>query len=152
MALRTFYRLALILPLFGLGVAARLSASGYGPRYYVVGTVAWEYPAAFVQTLLVYCLLAAWVWVQLGRRPASRLTPVVWRSPLLFVVLALMVDLAVAAASHARLEVAQLGGILLMTALVVGIAGFAYVVLLMVLRASLRLDQHALGESARAGA
>ena len=152
MTLRTFYRFALIIPLVGLGTAALLSLFGYGARYYVVGTVAWEFPATLLRMLLVYGLLASWLWVQLGRQPAARLTRLVWQAPLLLVALVVVVDLTIATVSRGGLEPSELVGLLLLTALIVGTIGYAYVGLVMLARGALPPDGHAARSSARAGA
>jgi hypothetical protein len=68
-ALRTFYPLALIIPLLGLGLGALRSP------YYVVGTVVWLSPDALLRFLVLYprwppgygCSSAVVQWVA-GRR------------------------------------------------------------------------------------
>ena len=76
MALKTLYRLALILPLVAPGLGALRSP------YYFVGTVVWLYPDEFLRILVLLTPLAAWLWAQLGRRPATRRTALLWWAPL----------------------------------------------------------------------
>jgi hypothetical protein len=144
--LRTFYRLALILPLVGLGLGALRSP------YYVVGTVVWLSPAEFQRILVLYTTLAAWLWVQLGRGPATRWAALLWWAPLQLVALVLLATVVEVAARGAWLGLAEVGGVLLIQALLLTLSGYAYVLFLMLVRETLQRVGVVPAETAQPGA
>lgn len=87
MRLRTFYVLAILLPVIGLGLAAVLSpqdsdlAAGIGPG----GTGRWLYPTSAIRGLLAYGVVGVWLMRALYRRPPSDFEPLLWRAPLAYV-------------------------------------------------------------------
>jgi hypothetical protein len=145
-ALRTFYRLALIIPLVGLGLGALRSP------YYVVGTVVWLSPDALLRLLALYTLLAAWLWVQFGRRAAARWPALLWWAPLQLVILVLLATRVEVAVRGAWLAAAEFSAVLLIQMLVLTLAGYAYVLLLVLMRETLRRVGVVPAETARAGA
>jgi hypothetical protein len=48
------------------------------------GTAAWLFPTSVVRGLLVYGAVAAWLWVEIGRRPPEDLPALARRAPLLY--------------------------------------------------------------------
>jgi hypothetical protein len=145
-ALRTFYRLALIIPFVALGLGALRSP------YYVVGTVVWLSPDALLRLLVLYTLLAAWLWVQFGRRPATRWTALLCWAPLQLVILVLLATLVEVALRGAWRAAAEFAAVLLTQVLLLTLAGYAYVVFLVLVRETLRRVGVMPAETARAGA
>jgi hypothetical protein len=86
MRLRTYYGIAVLLPLLGLGVAAALSrggadlSAGLGPG----GTAHSLYPRSAVRGLLAYGMVALWLMRALRRRTPGAFEPLLWRAPLAY--------------------------------------------------------------------
>ena len=84
MRLRTFYGLAILFPVVGLGIAAVLYpqgshlAAGLGPG----GTAHWLYPTSAIRGLLAYAIVGLWLVRALYGRPLSDFEPLLWRAPL----------------------------------------------------------------------
>jgi hypothetical protein len=87
MRLRTYYSIALLLPLLGLGVAAALNpgdaglTAGLGSG----GTAQWLYPRSAVRGLLAYGVVVVWLLRALHRRGPGALEPLLWWAPLAYV-------------------------------------------------------------------
>jgi hypothetical protein len=84
MRLRTFYTIAILLPLV---VLAAVAALGGGERNISVGlptgaTAEWVYPASSVRGLVAYGIVAAWLLWELRRRTPAAFAPLLWLAPL----------------------------------------------------------------------
>lgn len=124
-----FYRLAILGPALGLVIAAVLARpSGELPPGWE-----WVYPTSITRGLLVYCLLAAWLWIAIGRQPLERFARRVWLVPLLYVALGwvLMLGLALLRGQAGELWSEHAGAILLRTGVHLAV-GYGYVALVSV--------------------
>lgn len=81
MTLQTFYRAALLGPLAGMSLALALDRLA-GPRDLTPEHLI--IPDSLTRGIIAYAVVAAWVWVQLGRRPEEAFRPLIWRAPLLY--------------------------------------------------------------------
>jgi hypothetical protein len=154
MRLRTYYGIAVLLPLFGLGVAAALFrggadlSAGLGP-----GGIAYSlYPRSAVRGLLAYGMVALWLMRALRRRTPRAFEPLLWRAPLAnaaanAVVLAPLV-LIQGRAGEFLSEEGGRAGLRLVIHLIIGLG---YVGLVMLVRDQLRLSGAVEAEE-RAGA
>lgn len=95
MTLRTFYRGALLVPLVGLSLAFVLDRI-VGPPDLTPGHAL--LPDSLTRGLIAYGVLTPWLWIQLGRRPEGELRRLVWRVPLLYVLVGGVLLLGFAAA------------------------------------------------------
>jgi hypothetical protein len=83
---RNFYRLAILLPLVGLGLAAAIHpedaelAAGLGPG----GTAHWLYPESAIRGFLAYAIVALWLMWELSRRRPGTFEPLLWWAPLAY--------------------------------------------------------------------
>ena len=135
---RSFYRAAALLPLLGLAIAAvvrRDPAADLPPGW------DWVYPASITRGVIAYGLLAGWLWIQIGRRPVAEIQPLLWRAPVIYVVLGwgLMLGLALVRGQVSDLWAEHAGAIVLRT-LVHLVVGLGYVALAQVALAALRDD------------
>lgn len=137
-SVRRFYRIAALLPLAGLAVAAVLharSAEGLPDGW------DWVYPTSISRSVIAYGILAAWLWVQLDRRPARDIPRLLWRAPVIYVLLgwALMFGLALVRGRVGELWAEHAGAILVRTAVHL-VVGLGYVAMVHVALAALRND------------
>jgi hypothetical protein len=143
MRLRTYYGIVVLLPLFGLGIAAALHpadadfSAGLGPG----GTAHSLYPRSAVRGLLAYAMVAVWLMRALRRRTPPAFEPLLWWAPLAYaaanvVVLAPLVLIHGRAAEFLSEEGGR-AGLRLVIHLVIGLG---YVGLVMFARERLRLS------------
>ena len=83
MRLRTFYTIAILLPLVALAAVAAL---GGGERGLSAGlppgaTAVWLYPTSAVRGLVAYAIVAAWLLWELHRRTPAGFAPLLWLLP-----------------------------------------------------------------------
>ena len=125
---RGLYRLAVLVPLVGLTVAAMLQ--GRPPEALPAGWD-WVYPASITRGLLAYALVAPWLWVEIGRRPMPEVHRLVWLAPLVYVgvLWAMLLIPALLRGRAAELWDEQAGAIVFRTAVHLAI-GYACVALL----------------------
>ena len=123
---RALYRAAALGPLIGLGIAAALAAPSALPAGWD-----WVYPTSVTRGLLVYALLAAWLWLEIGRRPPGEIRRLMWWVPLLYVGLGwlLMFGLALVRGAVAELWSEHARAILTRTAVHL-LVGYGYVALM----------------------
>jgi hypothetical protein len=84
MRLRTFYTIAILLPLV---VLAAVAALGGGERDLSAGlppgaTAEWLYPTSAVRGLVAYAIVATWLLWELRRRTPARFASLLWFLPL----------------------------------------------------------------------
>lgn len=123
---RAFYRAATLGPLAGLAVAAVLAR----PVAALPEGWDWVYPTSITRGLIVYALLAGWLWIEIGRRPPAGVARLVWLMPLAYVALGwlLMVGLSLLRGEAGALWAEQGGAIALRTAVHL-VVGYGYVAL-----------------------
>lgn len=86
MRARNFYRVVILLPLVGLGVAAAIHpgnaglTAGLGPG----GTAHWLYPESAIRGFLAYAIVALWLMRELSRRRPGTFEPLLWWAPLAY--------------------------------------------------------------------
>ena len=124
---RNFYRAALLGPLTGLAIAAALRR----PAQPLSAEWDWVYPTSVTRGLITYAVLAAWLWIEIGRRPLGDLGRLVWRAPFVYVALTwlLMLSLSLLRGATAELWAEHAGAIALRTAVHL-LIGFGYVALI----------------------
>lgn len=112
--LRRFYRFAILLPLLGFAIALAIRGTGSG----LPDGWAWMYPSSLIRGLIAYAAVAAWLWIETGRRSPEALGRIVWLAPLVYVVAGwvLMLAFALARGRAAELWEEQASTILLRTA------------------------------------
>jgi hypothetical protein len=130
MTARAYYRAATLLPLCGLAIAAWLragAASDLAPGW------EWIYPSSVTRGLVAYALVAIWLWAELGRRPVSEISRLLWRAPLGYLAAnwLLMWGLELARGRGGELWASQ-AGIILLRAAVHLLIGYGYVGLVQV--------------------
>ena len=135
MTSRSFFRTAIVGPLLGMVIAAMLDR----PSEPLPAGWEWVYPTSLARAVLVYALLAGWLWIQLDRRTPVEFGRLVWWTPVLFVLLgwSFMLALALLRGSAAELWAEHSGQILLRAAVHLAV-GYGYVLLIMVARRLLR--------------
>jgi hypothetical protein len=132
---RRAYRIAALIPLVGLAIAAALQHPTWD----------WHYPASITRGLLAYALVAVWLWVEIGRRSLGEVHRILWLAPLAYVgILWLMVLGPALARGRAAQVWKENAGTIGLRTLVHLIIGYACVALLHVVR-------RRLGESEGAG-
>jgi hypothetical protein len=84
--LHVFYRIALLLPLLGLALAAavRWSVTPSGPPLAYGGRSIWIYPPSLIRGLLAYGLVIVWLYWHLRRRPLRKYETLLWQAPLTY--------------------------------------------------------------------
>lgn len=132
---RDVYRAATLLPFVGLVIAAALDhRSSELPA-------GWDfvYPTSITRGLLVYSVLAAWLWIQIRRRPPKELRRRIWWMPVWYVALGwlMMLALTLLRGEAGELWAEQSGAILTRTAVHLFV-GYAYLGLLHLAITSLR--------------
>jgi hypothetical protein len=138
---RSFYRIAILLPLVGLGLAAAIHpgdaelAAGLGPG----GTAHWLYPESAVRGFIAYAFVALWLLWELGRRRPRTFEPRLWLAPLAYAA-ANVVLLApfVLAQGRAHEFFSEQGGRVGLRLMVHLLIGFSYVGLVRFARDQLR--------------
>ena len=141
MRLRTFYTIAILLPLAALAAVAAL---GGGERTLSAGlppgaTAVWIYPTSDVRSLVAYAIVAAWGLWELRRRTPAGFAPLLWLLPLIVTGVNILV-LAPLTLVHgdAREMLADEGPRLVLRLVVRLLVGFAYVGLVVFTRDQLR--------------
>ena len=138
MRLRTFYTIAILLPL------AAVAALGGGERDLSAGlppgaTAVWLYPTSVVRGLVAYTIVAAWLLWELRRRMPAGFAPLLWFLPLVTTGVNILV-LAPLTLVHgdAREFLADEGPRIALRLVVQLLIGFAYVGLVVFTRDQLR--------------
>jgi hypothetical protein len=123
---RACYRAVALGPLIGLAIAAALATPAALPAGWD-----WVYPTSVTRGLLVYSVLAAWLWIEIGRRPAAEIRRRMWWVPLLYVAFGwlLMFGLALVRGAVAELWAEHAGAIATRTAVHL-LIGYGYVALI----------------------
>lgn len=85
MRLRTFYTIAILLPLVALAAVAALGGGEHdlSARLPPGTTTEWLYPTSAVRGLVAYALVAAWLLWELHRRTPAEFEPLLWLLPLI---------------------------------------------------------------------
>ncbi len=123
---RAFYRAAALGPFVGLGVAAALDR----PSATLPAGWDWVYPTSITRGLMVYALLAAWLWIEIGRRSIGAIRRLVWWVPPLYVAGGWLLMLGLSLLRGAAGELwAEQGGVILLRTAVHLVVGFGYVAL-----------------------
>jgi hypothetical protein len=138
---RNFYRIAILLPLVGLGVAAAINredaalAAGLGPG----GTAHWLYPESASRGVVAYAVVAVWLMRELSRRRPATFERLLWWAPLAYAAanVALLMPFVLVQGRAAEFLSEQSGrtGLRLMVHLLIG---FSYVGLVRFARDQLR--------------
>jgi hypothetical protein len=86
MRLQSFYRLALVLPLIGLALAAAVKAGAPAdsPALAHGGRATWMYPPFAVRGLLAYGVMMIWLNRELGRRSPKAFESLLWVAPVVY--------------------------------------------------------------------
>ena len=139
---RRVYRVAAVIPLLGLAIAALLHDP---PARDLPAGWDWLYPDSITRSLFAYALVAMWLWLEIGRRSLAEVDRLLWFAPLVYVgILCLMLlGPALARGRAAELWEENAGAIVLRTVVHLAI-GYACVSLLHIAR-------RRLGESEDAG-
>ena len=139
MQLRTYYRIVILLPLFGLGVAAALHhtdpdfSAGLGPG----GTAHWLYPKSAVRGLLAYGMVAR----ALRQRTPPAFEPLLWRAPLAYAAANVVVLAPLVLIQGRAVEfLSEQGGRVGLRLVIHLVIGLGYVGLMMFARERLRLS------------
>jgi len=141
MRLRTFYTIAILLPLVALAAVAAL---GGGERDLSAGlprgaTAEWLYPTSSVRGLVAYGIVAAWLLWELRRRTPAAFAPLLWLAPLVNTAVNVLVLAPFPLVHGAARELFADEGLRVALRLVVRLLiGFAYVGLVMFTRDQLR--------------
>lgn len=132
---RTVFRVATLIPLLGLAIAAALTRPTAG----LPAGWGYVYPTSVTRGLVVYAVLAAWLWRQLARRPLDRVRRFIWWVPVWYVALgwALMLGLSLLRGQTSELLSQHAGAIVLRTFVHLAV-GYAYLVLLQLALRGLR--------------
>ena len=132
---RDVYRAGTLLPVVGLAIAAALD----DPASELPAGWRFVYPTSITRGLLVYSALAAWLWIEIRRRPLDRLRRLLWWLPVWYVALGwlLMLALALLRGEAGELWAEHTGAILARTAVHL-VVGYAYLGLLHVALTALR--------------
>jgi hypothetical protein len=141
MRLRTFYAIAILLPLIPM---AAIAAYGGGERQLAAGlppgtTAEWLYPRSPVSGLAAYGLVALWLLRELRRRTPGEFARLLWRAPVANAAInILLISPLVLVHGDARDLLAENGGRIVLRTLVRLLIGFAYVGLVGFVREQLR--------------
>jgi hypothetical protein len=144
MRLRTYYICAILIP---LAVFAAVAAAGGDDGSPTLGlgpgaTVHWLYPRSAVRELVAYAAVALWLLWTLHHRALPDFQRVVWRAPVLLVIIHILFPLGVVLANgRAGTLVAEQGGRIVLRLLVRLLVGFGYVGLTMWVRRQLSLRE-----------
>ena len=127
MTSRFFYRAAVLGPLLGLVIAALLDR----PSEPLPEGWEWVYPTSIAREVMVYALLAVWLWHQLDRLPSADFGRLMWWIPVLFVLFgwAFMFALALLRGSARELGEEYTGRILFRAVVHLAV-GYGYVALI----------------------
>jgi hypothetical protein len=138
---RTFYTIAILLPLAALAAVAAL---GGGERDLSAGlppgaTAVWLYPTSAVRGLVAYGIVAVWLLWELRRRTPAGFAPLLWYLPLVTTAVNILV-LAPFTLVHgdARAFLADEGPRIALRLVVRLLIGFAYVGLVVFTRNQLQ--------------
>lgn len=141
MRLRTFYTIAILLPLVALAAVAAL---GGGERDLSAGlprgaTAEWLYPTSAVRGLVAYGIVAAWLLWELRRRTPAAFAPLLWFAPLVSTAVNILVLAPFPLVHGAARELFADEGLRVALRLVVRLLiGFGYVGLVVFTREQLR--------------
>jgi hypothetical protein len=137
MRIRTFYHIAILLPLASLAVAAVLHSgegdlvTGLAPG----GKARWIYPPSEIRGLLAYGIVALWLIWTLHSRPRGAFESLLWLAPFAYVAahIALLAPLVL---MHGRAAefLSEHGGRVALRLLVRLLIGFGYVGLVVFVR------------------
>jgi hypothetical protein len=141
MRLRTFYTIAILLPLVALAAVAALGgderdlSAGLPPG----ATAVWLYPTSAVRGLVAYAIVAGWLLWELHRRTPAGFAPLLWLLPPIVTGVNILV-LAPLTLVHgdAREFLADEGRRIALRLVVRLVIGFAYVGLVVFTRDQLR--------------
>jgi len=135
MTCRAFYRAAILMPFIGLAVAAAVAR----PSAELPAGWAWVYPTSVTRGLIVYALLAAWLWRRLEGRSAAEVEKAIWWVPVWYVALSglLLLGLALLRGEAGALT-SEHGGAILSRIAVHFAVGYGYLALVRVARNGLR--------------
>lgn len=144
MRIRTFYHVAILLPLAGLAVAAALHSgegdlvTGLAPG----GKASWIYPPSEIRGLLAYGIVALWLMWNLHRRPLAAFEALLWLAPFVYVAahIALLAPLVLVHGRAAEF-LSEQGGRVALRILVRLLIGFGYVGLVVFARGRLWPDR-----------
>jgi hypothetical protein len=143
MQLRTYHGIVILLPLFGLGVAAALHradpdfSAGLGPG----GTAHWLYPKSAVRGLLAYGMVALWLMRALRQRTPPAIEPLLWRAPLAYAAANVVVLAPLVLIQGRAVEfLSEQGGRVGLRLVIHLVIGLGYVGLMMFARERLRLS------------
>jgi len=135
MTSRAFYRAATLLPFVGLAIAAAVAR----PSAELPAGWEWVYPTSVTRGLIVYAVLAAWLWRRLDGHPPAEVEKVIWWVPVWYVALSALLMLVL---SLLRGEVGTLwsehGGAIISRTAVHFAVGYGYLALVRVARNGLR--------------
>jgi hypothetical protein len=141
MRLRTFYTIAILLPLVALAAVAALGggegdlSAGLPPG----ATAEWLYPTSAVRSLVAYGIVAAWLLWELRRRTPAAFGPLLWLVPLVGAGVNILVLAPFPLVHGAARELFADEGLRAVLRLVVRLLiGFAYVGLVIFTRDQLR--------------
>lgn len=141
MRLRTFYTIAILLPLAALAAVAALGGGerDLPARLPPGATAVWLYPTSAVRGLVAYTIVAAWLLWELRRRTPAGFAPLLWLLPLIVTGVNILV-LAPLTLVHgdARQFLADEGPRIALRLVVRLLIGFAYVGLVVFTREQLR--------------
>jgi hypothetical protein len=132
---RAFYRAASLGPLVGLAIAAALVR----PAAALPAGWDWVYPTSVTRGLMVYALMAVWLWIEIGRRPTADIRRLVWWVPLLFIAVSWLLMLTLTLLRGAAGELwAEYAGAIALRTVVHLVVGYGYVALVHVALNELR--------------
>ncbi len=149
MRLRTFYTIAILVPLVALAAVAALGGGPTEPATALPSgvTVGWLYPRSAVRKLATYAGVVLWLWWELNRRDHETFERVLWRAPAVIAVANFLVPAPfVLVNGIAREMFAEQGGGMALRFLARLLIGFSYVALVGFIRGQLR-EGEALRES-----
>jgi hypothetical protein len=141
MRLRTFYTIAILVPLIPTAaiVACGGGESQLAARLPPGATAEWLYPRSSVRDLAAYGLIALWLLRELRRRTPEEFARVLWRAPVASAAASiLLMSPLVLVHGDARDLLAEDGGRITLRLLVRLLIGFAYVGLVVFVREQLR--------------
>jgi hypothetical protein len=151
MPLRTYYTCAILVPLVILGAVA---AAGGGGDSSTVGlgpgaTVRWLYPRSPIRDLAAGTIVCSWLLWTLHRRPLAEFRTVLWRAPVLMLVLLALLPLVVILLNGlVRRMLSEQGALIALRVLVRLVMGFGYVGLVEWVRQQLQIRKVLQAEAA----
>jgi hypothetical protein len=139
--LHVFYRVALLLPFFGLVLAAALKSGATPPDMPLAdgGRSTWVYPPFLIRGLVVSGIVIVWLYRQLRRRSLPEFETLLWQAPIVYVAIStVLLSALVLAHGQAGEFVAQRTGWIELRLAVHLAFGYCYVGLIVWARNTLR--------------